>query len=33
MPGMFQSVIRKSTLPAFRIGSAVLPSSASVTFE
>ena len=31
MPGMFQSVTRKSMLPACSIGSAVGPSSASVT--
>src|SRR5690606_2889997 len=32
MPGMFQSVIRKSMPPPFRIGSAVAPSSASTVF-
>lgn len=29
MPGMFQSVTRKSKLPLCSIGSAVVPSSAS----
>src|SRR6185437_10206738 len=32
MPGMFQSVMRKSKPPCCSIGSAVLPSSASATF-
>src|ERR1700761_3367625 len=32
MPGMFQSEIRKSKLPACNMGRAVFPSSASVTF-
>ena len=31
MPGMFQSVMRKSKLPFCSSGSAVLPSSASAT--
>jgi hypothetical protein len=31
MPGMFQSVMRKSNAPFLSNGNAVLPSSASVT--